>query len=340
MRNEILHPHLVPRLLGLKATCSASTATMDIGARDFATPTSSGTGVVAAAPGEPFARAPVVVATPAGDVASGGYVTADTFTASALQYTARGVAGSGDDGVINSLIFGWDWTDDDLFSYHGGGHSVKGTSQAPMLAAYHITDAGAVTIGGKQATVTKSASPAGEYVFVFRDAFPRAPIVVASPIHASAAKAIAVSAVSATGFTVSVAQSGGTAEDNEFVVLVYGWMHKDEVSRQRNPISCYRRKPRMLAFRIDNDSGTPAVGVGSGIELTDNGTGDVTITLGDTVKTAAAGIAIVTAESGRAQLHSAPTTSAIRVLTFNAGGTAADDDFHVLWIGFDYADEY
>jgi carbon monoxide dehydrogenase subunit G len=120
-------------------------------------------------------------------------------------------------------------------------------------------------------------------------------------------------------------------------MVVYGDDSKDENWGMSRLVEVPQIKPRMECFRISG-SGAASIALGStDATLVDNGTGDYSLTW--TKAFAREPVVIVTAKAGRAQVHSTATTTAARVLSFNAAGSATDDDINVLVIGYDYVTE-
>lgn len=102
-----------------------------------------------------------------------------------------------------------------------------------------------------------------------------------------------------------------------------------------------QRKPRMLSFVVDG-TGTAAIGEGKyHATLTDNGTGDYTLTLVEPAQRAivVVGCICVTATC-YAEVQAAPTSSAVRILTKSNANAATDAVFHLTIIAFDSAEQY
>lgn len=86
------------------------------------------------------------------------------------------------------------------------------------------------------------------------------------------------------------------------------------------------------AFHINETSGTPALDVGSTDgSITDNGVGDYTITFTEPF-TRVIGAQVTPAESGRIATVSSLSTSAVRVLLWQADGTTAEDADCYVWV--------
>jgi hypothetical protein len=100
-----------------------------------------------------------------------------------------------------------------------------------------------------------------------------------------------------------------------------------------------QRAPRQLHFKVDG-TGAASILIGSkDATLTDNGTGDYTLTF----EQAFARLPVVVASSLTAgaviQIASA-TASACQIVVKDTAGSALDADLMVIVQGFDAADEY
>jgi hypothetical protein len=100
-----------------------------------------------------------------------------------------------------------------------------------------------------------------------------------------------------------------------------------------------QRAPRQLHFKVDG-TGAASILIGSkDATLTDNGTGDYTLTF----EQAFARLPVVVASSLTAgaviQIASA-TASACQIVVKDTAGSALDADLMVIVHGFDAADEY
>ena len=110
-------------------------------------------------------------------------------------------------------------------------------------------------------------------------------------------------------------------------------------------IKSQQRLPRMIAVQIAWSGGVPSLINGANeVSLTDNGTGDVTITFAKPFARVPVVNANVVAAAGDAIvcLQAQPTASACRLVVFDAtDGTTAKDNIplNVQIIGFDSADQ-
>lgn len=99
-----------------------------------------------------------------------------------------------------------------------------------------------------------------------------------------------------------------------------------------------QRLPRMLAFKVDG-TGTAAIGEGStDATLTDNGTGDYTLTFATPfVRTPVCTASCETA-TGYAEIAATSTTTVQVKTKKTTDNTALDAKFHLLVLGWDTAD--
>lgn len=329
MLRSLKAAHWTPRLQGFKIlTASTPAATLLIGSQE-ATVARTAVGKATVTLGEALGRTGIVVATPGVDAAAGSFAVTDTLhTGAAFKAEVLGAAGSGDDSYCHALTLGFE----DAYGTDRGSplQSVKGVCASPRLLPFHIAAAGTITVGKAQASIALASSV---FTLTPTNKFGRIPVVIASPI-AAAAKACRITAALASYVSIETYDPAGTAlEDNDFYCAILGWDTPDEMSGLRRSIKVPQAQPRMEAFRITG-TGTAALAVGaSDATLTDNGTGDYTLTF--TEPFARAPIVLVNGKDYRAQNLAAATKTACQVGTFNTSNAAVDDVLDVLVIGFD-----
>lgn len=103
-------------------------------------------------------------------------------------------------------------------------------------------------------------------------------------------------------------------------------------------IKTNQRQERELAFFLDG-TGTAALTIGSGLAtLTDNGTGDYTLTFRQPF--ARTPIVLVTPLTKVYATVTAMSTTACTIKTFNDAGSATDADMSILVKGWDVTDEF
>lgn len=101
-----------------------------------------------------------------------------------------------------------------------------------------------------------------------------------------------------------------------------------------------QRLPRMLAFKVTG-TGTAAINVGSlSASLTDNGTGDYTITFNEAFKRIPVVVATAMTAGLYAEVAAASATACQILLKTTAANVATDGIVNVIVLGFDDADEY
>ena len=105
----------------------------------------------------------------------------------------------------------------------------------------------------------------------------------------------------------------------------------------RSPKTNQRLERHLAIFLDGTDSASLTIGSGLAA-LTDNGTGDYTLTFNKPF--ARAPIVLVTPLTKVYANVTASSTTACTIKTFNDGGSAVDADMNVLVIGWDTADEY
>jgi len=113
----------------------------------------------------------------------------------------------------------------------------------------------------------------------------------------------------------------------------------------RRKVQAAKRELRLETFKVDG-TGTAAIGEGQyRATLTDNGSGDYTLTFVEPFARAPVCVASAQAAAGVgdiiAVIAGAPTVSAVRINLFDAtdGTTAKDGIFHLIVVGADVVDE-
>ena len=104
-------------------------------------------------------------------------------------------------------------------------------------------------------------------------------------------------------------------------------------------IKSTQRGPRMLAFKITG-TGTAAINLNSGdASLTDNGTGDYTLTF--TKPFARIPVAVASSQTAGVYCEVIPAASSIEILTkARSNGAATDAVFDLIVLGFDSVDQF
>jgi len=333
MLRSLQHPHLRPYLTAFKiTTTSTPSISVDVGAGDVTASARNSAGKSTLTPYRAAIRAGVVCATPGADIADGGIGTYDTDpSGTAIVSEFLGASGSGDDGTgyVMALNYLNEYTD-----RVSPQQSVKHSAINGRLMGFRVSLAGAAAVGSSQASSVGVA--ASVYTVTYNRAYGRGSIVLATPI-AAAQKAVKVTAASATACSVATFDSSEAAEDNAFYLMVLGWDAHHESWGLDRTLQVPQLRPRLEAFRVSG-SGTAAIALGTDdATLVDNGTGDYTLTWAKAFEREP--IVIATAKAGRAQLAAAASSTAANILTFNAAGSAADDDFCLFVLGYDSVTE-
>lgn len=104
-------------------------------------------------------------------------------------------------------------------------------------------------------------------------------------------------------------------------------------------VQCPQRKVRLMAAFVDGTGTAALSGLNSpNMSLTDNGTGDYTLTLDEAYAQAPQVVATPKTDNIICKIGTV-TASSIQILTENLSGSATDADFHVMIIGSDSADQ-
>jgi hypothetical protein len=101
-----------------------------------------------------------------------------------------------------------------------------------------------------------------------------------------------------------------------------------------------QRLPRQLAFKIDG-TGTASILIGSkDATLTDNGTGDYTVTFAEPFARLPVVVGSPITAGSMVEIAVASATAVQVLCKKRSDGTAVDTDFHLIVQGFDASDEY
>lgn len=335
MLRPLKAPHLLPLLQGWKFTTVVTPAVaLNIGSEEGSIARNAA-GKVTITPIEPCSREGVVVCTPGADIAQGAYGCFDTAHAeSSFKAELLNAAGTGDDGTGYALSVGFEADEDDRYPF-GNYQSVRNSRLSPRLMGFKVLSDNSLSLGKAQASVAVASSVA---TLTFANAFQGDCVVVASPIAATR-KAVRVTAATAKLASIEAYDPVGTAlEDNSFYALVLGWDNPSIAGVSRRVVEVPQLKPRLEVFRVDG-TGTAAIDFGStDATLTDNGTGDYTLTWKEPF--AREPIVIVTGKDNPAQLLAAATSTACQFGCFNKTTHAAvDDEVYVVVLGYDYDSE-
>jgi hypothetical protein len=107
MQREVMSPQRMPRLIAFKID-GTGTASLTVGSKDGVL-TDNGTGDYSIALSKPFARSPIVVATPS---TAGAVVEIAAASASAVQILVKDTSGAALDGDVHVLVHGFDAADE------------------------------------------------------------------------------------------------------------------------------------------------------------------------------------------------------------------------------------
>ena len=337
--------HLSPLLTGFQFTSTGGTsAVVDHGSNDFPSITCGAAGKVVAAQQETacFNRGPVVVGSPGADVADGGFAMFDTLPADgAITMELAGAAGSGDDGTGYVIAMGFGDADTDRFD---DAQIVRTTINDGKLLGWRITNNGTVAVasGGLQASVARVST--GIVTLTFSPGHPKIRSAKATPINASC-RAERITSFDGDSITVKITDEGGTVQDSDFTLLVLVSGNMDSSGGYRDPLRVPQLYPEIVCGRVLDTAGTPSITLGgatNGVDfaLTDNGVGDITVTL--TAPGLRTIVPVVTAKDNRAQLLLTPTLDVFRVGIFNAAAAATDDSFDFICLVYnaDTAQEF
>lgn len=338
MLRAIRNDHIRPRLLGFRV--NSTTSTVAEVNPDNCTITDHSAGATTLTLAEVYARTPVVVATcdtDVGDGAIANYVSASKSTARVLSSTNAGAA---TDGTIHVLTLGWDSDTTDIVT---PSHSLRSSVSGPRLIGFGVDGTGtaSLTSGKYQATLVDNDT--GDYTLTFNSAFAEAPVVVGTVLGATAG-VVNVATVAVNTVNIKTFDADGAAADYDFCLLVLGRDHADvlRIPGRGRIVHTPQRLPRILGFNVVVTAGTPVITTGLGSldgAMTDNGSGDYTITFTTPFKRTPEVVVIPT--STNICTVAARSTTATQILSFtNAGNSTEAAAFNVICLGYDDATEY
>jgi len=292
------------RLLGFTATtAAAANNTVQQGAGEATFTNASSDNILDHTYTHAFGTTPVQVVCAGAGVADGG-VAAVKATATA---TAGGVAtvdgsGAADVGQAHSLVYGHETAETRRSGNKNGRlFDVRSTRKISEVVVGQVSSAGAVTIGGREFTVTKNGT--GDYTITFTPGFGANPIVVATPFNATTdGYALRVESVSETTTNILTFDDSEAAADAAFNFVALGFHDSSDYTLQKGGLVMARhRKPRLVAGKVTYTAGVPAVTIGTGeFTLTDVAQGELTITFDE----AFARTPIVVASAADTDTHS------------------------------------
>jgi hypothetical protein len=226
---------------------------------------------------------------------------------------------------------------------------LKTPNLGARIIAYSATTAASSTntvqVGEFEGTYT-NADNDEELDFVPRLPWRRAPVVIPTAGAGVGDGGIAHMSAVPTAIAIQVDTVDGAASSDvgNQQVLALGWddsspeAHGGRWSTQYGVKSTFAA-PRMIVGQLDS---TAAKNIGGNqYSVTDNGTGDHTITFDRPFGRVPVCVATpVTATDGHACRIESITATAVNVLTFNTANAAADVDFNFIVYGADIRDEH
>ena len=344
MLRELKTAFLRPRLIGFKATAASGVATLGSGLNEV-TVASSGTGIVTSTFKQPFNRTAITVgALSSADVAAGGYIQYNATpggVSTQLKTCANG--GSADDGTVYGLTLGYDSSD--ATRYRKDAYVVHASRRVSRLLGFQVNTAtSSIVIGGRHATLSKTGT--GDVTLTLRTAFGNANVVAIPTIVGTTALSIGVESTSASQVRIKIFNSGGTATDATFNLLVFGSNDRDGTYQIGGSVENEQRKPRLIAGHIRYDgSGVPSIIVGTGdYTLVDTATGRATLTYKEAFRREAIVVCTLGIGTSVWPTVTASSASAVEIRNHNAAGTLQDPGSNggamFLALGSDDPSEY
>jgi len=176
----------------------------------------------------------------------------------------------------------------------------------------------------------------------FRSPFYTTPIVLGSAATVNnRACGLRGANTTKTGARLCITDETGTAADDDGYFLIIGRdsQFTDAFHKFAGDVKGTRVDPRVLLFHVDG-TGTASILNGTyDAALTDNGTGDYTLTFDETFSSAPIVVACATGTEASCAV-TATSISACTIESTNAAGSATDTDFYAVVIGWDSTSEH
>jgi len=336
MLREVKSKQLKSRLSYFQTTSAAGPVISgSVGVADSSSLSVTGGFVQSVALREPFRQKAVYIASQG--TQDGGCVAQEGATSvSTLSSSVRDVADSAVEGLTNYLCIGANSPTIDSLP----ASNILSSIDRTRLIWGKISSAGVVQIGTTDFSVTTSAT--GLYTITYKKAFGRNALAFATPIYSDFIGP-KITNQTAKGCTVFLGDNSSTGVDCPFYILAVGTDSREETGRGDHPVLNSQRKPRIECAQFTVTGGTPTLTVGTKIvALTDNGTGDFSLTLATPFKREFASFAL----SGGAGttglscvLTTANTTSVTRIGTWAITPAITDPTLgsavNVIMIGSD-----
>lgn len=340
MLRNIKSTQSLPRMVISSFTGAADGATLLNGDNAYAV-TRSSQGVYAVTFRSPFTVGCAVAC----NSANAGYSVSCTSNANTGFTLTNYNNTTATDGVVHFMALGYDSVHKEIVTPQ----TVVSALAKSRLIAIQVDTAGAITVGGYDATVASGGT--GVYVLTFKKAFGCVPVVVANAT--TSAHNCAVTACSRTGCSITVSDSTQTAAASigfiAFIAGTDGIEPGDGVSRY--PLSCSQLKPYIVGADVSTKSGTTVTADfgASHLTLASSGanavtTATATTTMGNPfcptdVKRDLLAVGSTGSVCKNGLAITAQSTSAITLDMTNESGTVKDDVFSTIVLGFGAATE-
>lgn len=341
IRHSQLHSYL--RFVKAVTTASSAAPTISLG-NSIGTYTSSSDGTLEVdwstslhRPGVPiFSPQGTDIAHPASVCASGSASAVSESEMDLISYSAL----SADPGTIAGLVFGW--RSSDSAKYRESQFKVKCNRSGARLMAHSFYNSTHVW-GKAQGTLTTNGS--GDHTIAFNRPFGSSDVIaVASTSDQDALRrGVRIDSISQSEVRVVNTDETGSGHNSQIDLIVVGFDSADEPGGDFNlfkDIVTSQYRTRILVGRVDHTSAAAVAAAWGGNDysaVTDNGTGDTTITFAK----AFAQIPVVVAMGHNANyvsVHSKSKTG-FTLTTVDSGGTASDAIAYFMVVGTDYSDE-
>lgn len=343
MLRPVKSPNRRARILAVAATTAGSAAnTIQVGSEEGTFTNASADEQLDIALREPFHRAPIVLAAAGASIGAGGTaIVSAAATASSVSVETINGAGSADVGGVEALILGFDSSITEISAKKENLFDIlHATFRNARIVSGQVDTDGTKLIGGSAFTSVKNAT--GDYTITFSRPFGRTPVVIPTVFTAGASAKV----VSKTVGTVNITtfDAANSAADVKFNFVAFGSSTQQENRSLRGgEVETSFRKPRIFGGRVDYDTGTPSIVIGTGLfTITDTGDGLLDIEFVEAFGREPIVIACCHTTAGWASLTGASSlTTGCQINTTDEAGVDADPTgVYFLVIGSDDSVEY
>lgn len=339
MLRAIKQRHVRPRMMGFRVNSTSTSPVAEVNSDNILSLTDHGAGDTTITFKNPYQRDSLVFATCDTDVGNGAIGNLSATSLTSCRVVANNSAGSGADGTIDVLSFGFD----SIESYPAAPlyHHIYTPVYSPRIIGFHVDGTGTASlVSGKfQGTLTDNGT--GDYTITFNRQFAEAPLIFGTVIGSTAGVVNKVTS-SVSNVNVKTFDAAGNATDLDFYLFVVGKDTPGQAAGIKRAVQTPQRLARAEVFELTVTTGTPSLTTGLGSHagsIADTGTGIFTLTFSEKFKRVPQ-VLLTAGGSNIANIDSVAVDSCV-IRTFTNAGVAADPTVvHGLVLGYDDVTEY